>query len=50
MYCVQKLVTVFFFFSDDLRKLSWSGIPSQVRADTWKLLSVSSLLYKTAEC
>uniref|UniRef100_K7G4B9 TBC1 domain family member 22A n=1 Tax=Pelodiscus sinensis TaxID=13735 RepID=K7G4B9_PELSI len=28
---------------DELRKLSWSGIPKQVRAITWKLLSVSFL-------
>lgn len=27
----------------ELRKLSWSGIPSQVRAVAWRLLNVSIL-------
>lgn len=39
-----KLNLLFFFlllFTEELRKLSWSGIPRQVRPITWKLLSVS---------
>lgn len=31
----------FCLFTEELRKLSWSGIPRQVRPITWKLLSVS---------
>ena len=30
--------------ADELRKLSWSGIPKSVRPTAWKILSVSSLL------
>uniref|UniRef100_A0A8C2CEN6 TBC1 domain family, member 22a n=1 Tax=Cyprinus carpio TaxID=7962 RepID=A0A8C2CEN6_CYPCA len=30
---------------EELRKLSWSGIPRQVRPITWKLLSFHNLLY-----
>ena len=31
-------------YTDHLRNLSWSGIPSSVRATTWQLLCVSYLL------
>lgn len=30
-----------FLSTEELRKLSWSGIPKPVRPITWKLLSVS---------
>jgi len=29
------------FAADELRKISWSGIPTRFRPITWKLLSVS---------
>ena len=34
------IVIVLSFFSDQLRKLSWNGIPEVVRGNTWRLLSV----------
>lgn len=39
---LSSVSSFFSFISEELRKLSWSGIPSQYRATTWKLLSVSS--------
>lgn len=30
---------------DDLRHLSWSGIPVEVRPTTWRLLAVCSITY-----
>lgn len=50
-YCVFTLSScdipssylfVLLFFSEDLGKLSWSGIPNPVRHTVWKLLSVSA--------
>ena len=32
------------YFVDEVRKLSWSGIPPPVRATTWQLLCVSGTL------
>ena len=32
---------IYYFYSDAIRKLSWSGIPVTVRPTTWQLLCVS---------
>ena len=37
----NPLLPVSLVLTEELRKLSWSGIPKPVRAITWKLLSVS---------
>jgi len=29
-------------FTDDVKTMSWSGIPGQYRPTAWKILSVSS--------
>lgn len=36
--------------ADELRKLSWSGIPKSVRPTAWKILSVSSLSSSASFC
>lgn len=38
---VTLLLPVSVLSPEELRKLSWSGVPKPVRAVTWKLLSVS---------
>ena len=37
-------------FADELRKLSWSGIPPPVRTTTWQLLCVSNLYIHVLYC
>lgn len=37
----NPLLPVSLVLAEELRRLSWSGIPKPVRAVTWKLLSVS---------
>lgn len=44
----NPLLPVSLVLTEELRKLSWSGIPKPVRAITWKLLSVSCPLCASA--
>jgi len=38
---ITNIIVVILVWTDELRKLSWSGIPPQFRPVTWKILSVS---------
>ena len=41
-HCVLHVIAVNSLYPEQLKKLSWSGIPEEIRPTVWKLLMVWS--------